>query len=136
MQGSLKDLFQVLIQMVKANKHIKRLQKNGYEAYYEIRNDYNMTHKPEDLLFLSRTCVNGLIRFNSNGDFKNVIENEGYKTRTAKSYLELLVMIRILEDEVDEIAEEIREEEEYAMDEEDVAAFENDETSEDESVEE
>ena len=31
MQGSLKDLFQVLIQMVKANKHIKRLQKNGYD---------------------------------------------------------------------------------------------------------
>ena len=31
MQGSLKDLFKVLIQMGKANKHIKRLQKNGYD---------------------------------------------------------------------------------------------------------
>ncbi|MCQ4022037.1 MULTISPECIES: DNA adenine methylase [unclassified Ruminococcus] len=49
----------------------ERLQKNGYEVYYEIRNDYNKTHNPEDLLFLSRTCVNGLIRFNSNGDFNN-----------------------------------------------------------------
>ena len=31
MQGSLKDLFSVLIQMGKAQKHIKRLQKNGYD---------------------------------------------------------------------------------------------------------
>ena len=31
MQGSLKDLFKVLIQMGKANKHIKRLQKNSYD---------------------------------------------------------------------------------------------------------
>ena len=30
MQGSLKDLFKVLIQMGKAKKHIKRLQENGY----------------------------------------------------------------------------------------------------------
>ena len=31
MQGSLKDLLKVLIQMGKANKHIKRLQENGYD---------------------------------------------------------------------------------------------------------
>ena len=31
MQGSLKDLFKVLIQMGKARKHIKRLQENGYD---------------------------------------------------------------------------------------------------------
>ena len=31
MQGSLKDLFIVLIQMGKAHKHIKRLQENGYD---------------------------------------------------------------------------------------------------------
>ena len=42
MQGSLKDLFKVLIQMRKANKHIKRLQKNGYDiknALEIIQND-------------------------------------------------------------------------------------------------
>ena len=32
MQGSLKDLFKVLIQMGKAKKHIKRLQENGYNS--------------------------------------------------------------------------------------------------------
>ena len=31
MNGSLKDLFKVLIQMVKSQKHIKRLQENGYD---------------------------------------------------------------------------------------------------------
>ena len=31
MQGSLKDLFKVIIQMGRARKHIKRLQKNGYD---------------------------------------------------------------------------------------------------------
>lgn len=31
MQGSLKDLFKLLIQMGKAQKHIKRLQENGYD---------------------------------------------------------------------------------------------------------
>ena len=40
-------------------------------AYYSIRDDFNKNHSPQDLLFLSRTCVNGLIRFNANGDFNN-----------------------------------------------------------------
>lgn len=52
-----------------------RLQKEGYEAYYDIRDNYNKYHSPVDLLFLSRTCVNGLIRFNQNGDFNNSLHH-------------------------------------------------------------
>lgn len=48
-----------------------RLQTEGYTAYYAIRDDFNNTKSPQDLLFLSRTCVNGLIRFNEKGDFNN-----------------------------------------------------------------
>lgn len=48
-----------------------RLQTEGYQAYYSIRDEFNKNHSPQDLLFLSRTCVNGLIRFNANGDFNN-----------------------------------------------------------------
>ena len=48
-----------------------RLQVEGYQAYYAIRDDFNKNRSPQDLLFLSRTCVNGLIRFNANGDFNN-----------------------------------------------------------------
>lgn len=48
-----------------------RLQTEGYTAYYEIRADFNRGRSPYDLLFLSRTCVNGLIRFNDKGEFNN-----------------------------------------------------------------
>lgn len=53
----------------------ERLQSEGYEVYYEIRDNYNNFQRPEDLLFLSRTCVNGLIRFNSNGEFNNSLHH-------------------------------------------------------------
>ncbi|WP_118796359.1 Dam family site-specific DNA-(adenine-N6)-methyltransferase [Haemophilus haemolyticus] len=52
-----------------------RLQIEGYQTYYEIRDDFNKNRSPEDLLFLSRTCVNGLIRFNTNGDFNNSLHH-------------------------------------------------------------
>ena len=52
-----------------------RLQNEGYEAYYLIRDDFNATKNPKDLMFLSRTCVNGLIRFNSNGEFNNSLHH-------------------------------------------------------------
>lgn len=48
-----------------------RLQEEGYTAYYAIRDDFNKEKSPYDLLFLSRTCVNGLIRFNEKGEFNN-----------------------------------------------------------------
>lgn len=48
----------------------KRLQ-DDYMTYYRCRDHFNETKSPLDLLFLSRTCVNGLIRFNGNGDFNN-----------------------------------------------------------------
>ncbi len=47
------------------------LQTEGHTAYYAIRDSFNVTRNPHDLLFLTRTCVNGLIRFNSNREFNN-----------------------------------------------------------------
>ena len=52
-----------------------RLQTDGYKAYYEIRDEFNQRKAPEDLLFLSRTCVNGLIRFNTAGEFNNSLHH-------------------------------------------------------------
>lgn len=52
-----------------------KLQTEGYQTYYTIRDDFNKNHSPEDLLFLSRTCVNGLIRFNANGSFNNSLHH-------------------------------------------------------------
>lgn len=48
-----------------------KLKNEGYTVYYDIREEYNRNHSPFDLLFLSRTCVNGLIRFNDKGEFNN-----------------------------------------------------------------
>lgn len=53
----------------------ERLQSEGYGVYYEIRDNFNREHAPEDLLFLSRTCVNGLIRFNAKGEFNNSLHH-------------------------------------------------------------
>ncbi len=43
----------------------------SYKVYNEIRTKFNTNFQPEDLFFLSRTCVNGLIRFNKKGEFNN-----------------------------------------------------------------
>ena len=39
--------------------------------YYVVRDRFNEQKRPEDLNFLMRTCVNGIVRFNSEGDFNN-----------------------------------------------------------------
>lgn len=48
-----------------------RLQTEGQDVYYEIRDRFNKEQSPEDFLFLTRTCVNGLTRFNAKGEFNN-----------------------------------------------------------------
>ena len=52
-----------------------QLQNDGYTTFYKIRDRFNKAPNPEDLLFLSRTCVNGLIRFNKNGEFNNALHH-------------------------------------------------------------
>lgn len=42
-----------------------------YKAYYRARDRFNTDGNPYDFLFLTRTCVNGLIRFNLDGQFNN-----------------------------------------------------------------
>lgn len=41
----------------------------GY--FYEVRSRFNQTRRPEDLNFLMRTCVNGIVRFSRDGRFNN-----------------------------------------------------------------
>lgn len=66
-----------------------RLQQEGYTAYYDIRDDFNSGKSPYDLLFLSRTCVNGLIRFNDKGEFNNSLHysRPGIKPESLKEII-------------------------------------------------
>lgn len=45
-----------------------KLQKD-HDYYYEVRGRFNQENNPDDFLFLTRTAYNGLIRFNSTGEF-------------------------------------------------------------------
>jgi len=48
-----------------------RLQKDFPGYFYSVRDRFNTAPNGHDLCFLSRTCVNGIIRFNDSGMFNN-----------------------------------------------------------------
>lgn len=52
-------------------KRWEKLQAEGYEVFYSVRDHFNSTKNAHDFLFLTRTCVNGLIRYNNQGEFNN-----------------------------------------------------------------
>lgn len=45
------------------------LQSNIPDYFYEVRERFNYNPNPLDLNFLTRTCVNGIVRFNRDGAF-------------------------------------------------------------------
>ncbi len=53
----------------------EKLREQGHTHFYEVRDRFNANQNPFDLLFLSRTCVNGLIRFNADGQFNNSLHH-------------------------------------------------------------
>lgn len=61
------------------------LQKRGESHYYEVRERFNKNFDPFDLLFLNRSCFNGVMRFNKKGLFNVPF---GHKPeRFAKAYV-------------------------------------------------
>ena len=49
------------------------LQQDFPKHFFTVRTRFNENPSGQDLLFLSRTCVNGIIRFNRQGKFNNSI---------------------------------------------------------------
>lgn len=66
-----------------------RLQSEGHSVYYEVRDSFNKTKNEFDFLFLTRTCVNGLIRYNTNGNFNNSMHKNrpGINPKTFKEII-------------------------------------------------
>ncbi len=50
-------------------KHGHILYDKGDDYYYEMRNRFNESGGSLPFLFLNRSCFNGMMRFNSNGEF-------------------------------------------------------------------
>lgn len=47
----------------------KKLKSQGEDYYYEVRERFNESGNPFDFIFLNRASFNGVIRFNSKGQF-------------------------------------------------------------------
>jgi DNA adenine methylase len=45
------------------------LKRDGEKYFYEVRDRFNDAHDPLDLLFLNRSCFNGIMRFNGKGRY-------------------------------------------------------------------
>ena len=50
-------------------EHGKKLSQIGKDYYYEMRKKFNQNKDPLYFLFLNRSCFNGIIRYNSKGEF-------------------------------------------------------------------
>jgi len=65
------------------------LSKKGGDYYYEVRERFNKKPESLDMLFLNRSCFNGVMRFNKKGEFNVPF---GHKPeRFAKAYVTKIV---------------------------------------------
>ncbi|MEW5827782.1 MAG: Dam family site-specific DNA-(adenine-N6)-methyltransferase [Chloroflexota bacterium] len=65
------------------------LRIKGQDHYYEVRERFNKSGNPLDMLFLNRACFNGVMRFNKKGEFNVPF---GHKPeRFAKAYVTKIV---------------------------------------------
>ena len=66
-------------------EHGEKLRQIGEDYYYEKRQEFNKTNNTLLFLFLNRSCFNGMMRFNSKGEFnvpfcrKYAINSKTYK---------------------------------------------------------
>jgi len=65
------------------------LFERGDDYYYYIRDRFNANGNPLDFLFLSRSCFNGMIRFNNKGEFNVPFCRK--EARFSKAYITKIV---------------------------------------------
>ena len=77
-----------------------KLSKIGQDYYYEVRKRFNEKKSPLDFLFLNRSGFNGMIRFNSKGEFnipfcrKNERFVQAYITKIVNQVTNLLLQFQ------------------------------------------
>jgi len=66
-----------------------KLQVEGIQVYYNVRERFNGTHNPEDFFFLNRTCFNGLMRFTKDGKFNTAfhLNRKGIEPKKLKEII-------------------------------------------------
>jgi DNA adenine methylase len=75
----------------------EKLLKKGEDYYYEVRDRFNKYQDPLDFLFLNRSCFNGIIRFNSKGEFNTPFGKKPNRFR--KAYITKIVnQVRYVEE--------------------------------------
>ncbi|MFZ8848578.1 MAG: DNA adenine methylase [Minisyncoccia bacterium] len=75
----------------------EKLLRKGEEYYYEVRDRFNKYQDPLDFLFLNRSCFNGVIRFNSKGEFNTPFGKN--PNRFKKAYITKIVnQVRYVEE--------------------------------------
>ena len=68
-----KDIQSGEISAARVKEHLtiegEKLSKEGEDHYYSVRTRFNAASDPLDLIFLNRSCFNGVMRFNKKGQF-------------------------------------------------------------------
>ena len=78
-------------------------------AYYKkVRDDFNKTKSPSDLLYLIARCVKNSVRFNSNGDFNQGPDNRRLGLKPEKLKREAALISRLLKDRIQIIGGDFR----------------------------
>ena len=63
-----KEITSGIVRKFLTDEGVKLLKSEG-EYYYEVRKRFNEEKNPLDFLFLSRSCFNGMMRFNKKGGY-------------------------------------------------------------------
>ena len=96
-KSSPNDLFEYYsklhTELVSLNDIDKRKQ-----LYLTIRDKFNSNHNPYDFFFLNRTSYNGLIRYNSNGDYNVAYHSLRNGIEPERLHLNLLYFSKLLND--------------------------------------
>jgi len=67
----------------------RKLNQSGEEYYYDVRERFNKKPNSLDFLFLNRSCFNGMIRFNSRGEFN--VPSGRKRDRFRRAYITKIV---------------------------------------------